>query len=199
MIKASIKEKELVVDILYNAFVDINFPNSINFVVKQDIHRNKRLRFLMEYLFLKTINSGEIYISNNKKACILLHYPHKEKVTFKSILRDFKLAYKTIGLIRVYKVLKREHQLKKHHLKQDHIHPLIMGVQKDYQGKGAGVRLIYEVFNKHSTNKLPCILETTTKSNLKLYKKFGFYIFSETIDLGYPLYFLRKDFTNEII
>ncbi|CAL2104234.1 GNAT family N-acetyltransferase [Tenacibaculum sp. 190130A14a] len=199
MIKASIKHKELVTDILYSAFVGITIPNSINFVVKQDKHRNKRLRFLMEYLFLKALDFGEVYISNNQNACILLHYPHKEKTTLKTIGRDCKLAFKTIGLIRVYKVLKREYQLKKHHVKEAHIHPLIMGVKKDYQGKGSGVRLIYEVLNEHSTNKLPCILETTTKSNLKLYKKFGFYIFNETTDLGYPLYFLRKDFTNEII
>lgn len=195
MIKASIKEKELVVDILYNAFVGINFPNSINFVVKQDIHRNKRLRFLMEYLFLKAINSGEVYISNNKKACILLHYPHKEKTTFNSALQDFKLVFKTIGISNVYKVLKRERQLKKYHLKEAHVHPLIMGVKKEHQGKGTGVRLIFDVLRTHQTNKLPCILETTTKSNLKLYKKFGFYIFNETTDLGYPLYFLRKDFS----
>lgn len=195
MIKASIKEKELVVDILYNAFVGINFPNSINFVVKQDIHRNKRLRFLMEYLFLKAINSGEVYISNNKKACILLHYPHQERITFNSALQDFKLVFKTIGVSNVYKVLKRERQLKKYHLKVAHVHPLIMGVKKEHQGKGTGVRLIFDILRAHQTNKLPCILETTTKSNLKLYKKFGFYIFNETTDLGYPLYFLRKDFS----
>lgn len=197
MIKANYKDKGLVIDILYHAFVNITIPNSINFVVKQDKQRKKRLRFLMEYLFLKALDFGEIYISNNKKACILLLYPHKEKNTFQNILRDSKLAFTTIGILNMYKVLKREYQLKKHHIKEPHIHPLIMGVQEAYQGKGLGVRLIYEVLDKYKGNKLPCIIETTTKSNLKLYKKFGFYIFNQTTDLGYPLYFLRKDFINE--
>lgn len=69
-----------------------------------------------------------------------------------------------------------------------------MGVCKEHQGKGTGVRLIKEVFAYYKDNKLPCFIETTTESNLKLYKKFGFKIVKESYDLNYPLFFLRKDF-----
>ncbi len=76
MRKATLKDKELITEILHQAFVDITIPNSINFIVKQDEKREKRLRFLMEYLFLTTIELGEVFISDNKKACILISYPH---------------------------------------------------------------------------------------------------------------------------
>lgn len=194
MLKATIKDKELITEILYQAFVDITIPNSINFVVKQDIKRKQRLRFLMEYLFLTTIEFGDVFISDNKKACVLITYPHLQKTTIKNIVLKIKLALKTIGLTNVFEVLKREQQLSKQHIKTPHIHPIIMGVTKKHQGKGTGVRLIKEVFNFYKDNKLPCILETTTASNLKLYKKFGFKIVKESNDLNYPLFFLRKDF-----
>ena len=69
-----------------------------------------------------------------------------------------------------------------------------MRVTKEHHGKGIGVRLIKEVFNFYKDNKLPCILETTIASNLKLYEKFGFKIVKESYNLNYPLFFLRKDF-----
>lgn len=194
MLKATIKDKELITEILYQAFVDITIPNSINFVVNQDEKRKKRLRFLMEYLFLTTIEFGDIFISDNKKACVLISYPHLQKTTIKNIVLKIKLALKTIGLTNVFKVLKREQQLSKQHITEPHIHPVIMGVTKAHQGKGTGVRLIKEVFNFYKDNKLPCILETTTEENIKMYEKFGFKIVKESNDLNYPLFFLRKDF-----
>lgn len=67
MRKAAIKDNELITEILYQAFVDISIPNSINFVVKQDLKRKQRLRFLMEYLFLTTFEFGDVFIADNKK------------------------------------------------------------------------------------------------------------------------------------
>mgnify|MGYP000126705508 CR=1 FL=1 len=194
MIKASFTDKELVTDILYKAFVTIEIDNSISFVVKQDAKKNKRLRFLMEYLFLTSFEFGEVFITNNKKACLLINYPHLQKATFKNCYWKLLLIFKTIGFNNVLKVLKRERELNKHSISTPHIHPIIMGVSKEYQNKGIGVRLIKEVILHFKNNKLPCIIETTSKENLRLYKKFGFKIVRETHSLNYPLFFLRKDF-----
>lgn len=189
---ATNKDKDIVIDILHSAFVDIKIANSINFVVKQDKKRSNRLRYLMEYMFNLCFKFGEIFLSDNNKGCILLMFPHRKRVSLETILWDIKLAFKTVGLENVVKVLKRESQLKKHHLKEPHIHPLIMGVRKEYQGTGVGPRLIVELLKHYDNNELPVVIETTTDSNLKLYKKFGFKIFKETNDLDYPLIFLQK-------
>ncbi len=190
---ATLNDKKTVVDILYSAFVDIKIPNSINFIVKQDKKRNKRLKHLMMYLFNIALYFGEIVISDDNKACIILLFPHQKKTTFKTITWDIKLAIKTIGFKNILNVLKRERELKKNHLKTPHIHPIIMGVKKEYQGKGCGPRLINKAFNHYTNNKLPIIIETTDPSNLKLYKKFGFNIIKETKSLNYPLFFLKKE------
>lgn len=191
--KATIKEREIVVNILCSAFDPIKIPNSINYVVKQDKNRSMRLRVLMEYLFDNSLMFGEIFLSNNRRACILLQYPHLKKTTLKTILLDLRLVIKCIGLSRVFKVLKRERTLNKHHIKKPHIHPILMGAYHKDNGKGFGVRLIFELFDYYKNKNLPIIVETTTPENLKLYNKFGFKIFKKVDDLNYPLYFLRKD------
>ncbi len=80
MTKASSKDKDLIVDILVSAFSPYKEENSINLIVKQDKKRIKRMRILMGYLFEKAILFGEIFISDNKNACLLIKYPHKEKL-----------------------------------------------------------------------------------------------------------------------
>lgn len=193
---ATQKDKKLVAKILHDSFIDIEIPNSINFIVKQDKNRSKRLLFLAEYMFHIAYTFGEVYISDNENASLLIVYPHKKKVTYKTIWWNILLVTKTIGLNNVLKVLKREQQLKKHHINEPHIHPLVLGVSKEVQGKGIGPKLIKQVFEYHKNNTLPCIIETTTKSNLKLYERFGFNVFKETHEFNYPLYFLRKDFNT---
>jgi hypothetical protein len=51
MIKAQKKDRETAIEILTKAFIDVLIPNSINFVVKKDANREKRLRLLMGYQF----------------------------------------------------------------------------------------------------------------------------------------------------
>jgi len=49
MIKASFEDKKTIVNLLLSTFIELKFPNSINFVVKQDQKRSIRLQYLMEY------------------------------------------------------------------------------------------------------------------------------------------------------
>ncbi len=192
MIKATKKDKELIVDILTSAFEPITIPNSINFVVKQDSKRNERLKVLMEYLCDNSLLFGEVFLSDNRKACTLIQYPHTKKITLQTVLWDFQLALKCIGLSNVVKVLKREITLKKHHSKEPHIHPMILGTYSEERGKGHGFRLIKQLQEYYKDTTLPVIIETTTKENLNLYEYFGFKIFKETSELQYPLYFLKN-------
>lgn len=192
MRKAIEKDKKLVVSILCSAFEPVRIPNSINFVVKQDKHRSRRIKVLMEYMFNNALKFGGILISDNERGVILLQYPHKKKLTFNTVFWDIRLAFCCIGIENVYKVLKRENALKKYHSKEPHIHPWIMAVENNYQGRGTGVRLIREAFEYYKSNELPIIIETTTDANLKLYKNFGFEIIKETYELDYPLYFLKR-------
>lgn len=191
MRKATIKDKKLVSEILVSAFSSLTDDSSINLVVKQDEKRIERMQILMEYLFERAICFGEVFISDNNKACILLKFPHTEKVTLKTTLLDLKLAFKCIGIERVYGVLKRERIAKKNYPKEAHIRPMIMGVKKDFNGKGTAARLMMEVRNKFKDTVLPVIIDAASENNAQLYQKFGFRVIKKENALGFPIYFLR--------
>jgi hypothetical protein len=188
---AKYTDKSLVAEILVSAFLPLKDDNSINFVVKQDKKRAERMRVLMEYLFEKAFNFGEIYISNNKKTCILLSFPYKEKTTLKTLLLNFKLAHKCIGFNRVFHVLKRQKSVKQHYPKGKYIIPLIMATIPNCKGNGSAARLMIEVKNHYKQSKLPVIVDAASKKNVILYQKFGFKVFKEEKSLGFPMYFLR--------
>jgi GNAT superfamily N-acetyltransferase len=189
--KATITDKQLVSEILVSAFSSLTDDSSINLVVKQDDKRIERMQILMEYLFERAIRFGEVFISDNNKACILLKFPHTEKVTPKTILLDLKLAFKCIGIERVYDVLKRERIAKKNYPKEPQIRPMIMGVKKDFEGKGTAARLMMEVRNKFKNTRLPVIIDAASENNARLYQKFGFRVIKKEDALGFPIYFLR--------
>lgn len=191
MIKASYSDKKKVVDILWRSFVNVRFPNSINFVVKQDQKRSARLRYLMEYQFNVALKYGEIWLSDDRKGCILLLFPEKRKLSFSLLLWNINLVFNCIGIKNVLKVLKRESQLKKHHPKIPFIHFWLMAITPESQGEGIGQKLLLQVLEKYDSATKPFYLETTTQDNLKFYTKNGFTIFDSTDTLDYPLYFLK--------
>lgn len=193
MIRATHTDKDHIVSILHSAFEPIKEANSINFIVKQDHKRSQRIRVLMEYLFQNCMRFGEVHISDNKEACILFKYPHTEKLTWNEVFWQIKLAFKCIGLRNVFKVLKRQSILRKHHIKTPYIHPVIMGAKNEVNGLGIGVRLIKQLINEYSQNELPVIIETTTDQNLRIYKRFGFNVFKKIQTEDFPLYFLRMN------
>src|SRR4051812_32827368 len=98
MERASVNDKELVVDVLVKAFDD---NKSVNYVVKQDVDRRTRIRGLMEYSFDICNAFGEVWVSEDRNGCALVLFKDKQRTTLSSILLDIKLAIKVIGLSRV--------------------------------------------------------------------------------------------------
>ena len=191
MIEANREHKGLVVSILVSAFEDTKADNSINFVVKQDKNRVERMRTLMGYLFEKALLFGKAYISDDEKACVLLIFSEKQKVTLKTIGLNLELVIKCIDLKNINKVIKRQNLVKKYYPHESHVRPLIIGVMKGNFGNGTGARLILEVFEYYKNNRLPVVLDTVTDYNVRLYQKFGFSIIHKEESLGYPIYFMR--------
>ncbi len=59
-----------------------------------------------------------------------------------------------------------------------------LGVDPEYQGKGYGTLLMNYMIDKIDQDPLPVFLETSTKKNVKFYKKFGFKAMEEAIAEG---------------
>ncbi len=191
MIIATQQDKNLIIELLYNCFVSIHFPNSMNYVVHQDHKRKQRFRYLMEYQVNMALKFGTIFLSDHKDGCILLVYPEQKKTTILTLFWNLKLISKCIGYQNVFKVLKREAILKKMHPKTPFIHFWLMGVAPESQNKGIGSSLLSETIDYYKNNCKPLYLETTTQENLKFYTRHGFTVFNEVSALDYPLYALK--------
>lgn len=188
MIKANYTDKPLVVDILSKAF-DTN--KSINYLVKQDSKRDNRIKALMEYSFDICYSFGQVFLSNDKKACALVLFPDNKKTTLKSVLLDLKLAFSCIGLTRIKRVLDREAKVKSLQPKEPFYYLWFIGVDPAYHRRGIGAILLNEVIEDSVSKKRPIYLETSTLKNIPWYKKFGFEIYNE-LDLSYKLFFVKK-------
>lgn len=189
MKKASYGEKNLIVEILTKSF---ETNQSVNYIVNQDNKRQKRIRALMDYSFEVCTLFGDVFISENKKACALIMYPDQKKTSLKSILLDIKLVIQCTGIGNVKKTLDREALIKKIQPKETMTYLWFIGVSTEEQNKGFGSSLLQSIIEFSDQNNKPIYLETSTLQNLPWYKKFGFEVYSEQ-DLSYRLYFLKRN------
>lgn len=187
MINAGKNDKAVVVDILTGAF-DSN--KSVNYIIKQDRHRKRKLRRLMEYSFDVCSLFGKIYLADDKKGCALIMFPERKRVTLQSVLLDLKLIIRCTGFGNTKKAIRREAQIKKLQPNEPMYYLWFIGVDPSNQGQGIGSAILENIIREsESVNKIVC-LETSRSENLSWYQKFGFRIYNE-LDLGYRLYFLR--------
>jgi hypothetical protein len=74
MRRATVNDRQLVIDILKKSFDD---NKSVNYVVKQDQKRKDRIKGLMEYSFDVCNAFGEVWMSEDLQACGLILFPDK--------------------------------------------------------------------------------------------------------------------------
>lgn len=189
MRQVNCKEKNLIIDILTQSFES---NQSVNYIIPQDKKRINRIRALMDYSFEVCSLFGEVFISDDNKACALIVYPDKKKTTLKSISLDIKLIIQCVGFKNIKKTLSREALIQKIQPKETMTYLWFIGVNQAEQNKGIGSRLLQEIIEYSNQNNRPIYLETSTLKNLPWYSKFGFKVYSEQ-DLSYHLYFLKRD------
>ena len=193
MKKANYADKSLVVDILAKSF-DSNL--SVNYIIQQDSNRKHRIQALMDYSFEVCYLFGEVFLSDDDKACALVVYPDKKKTTLKSISLDLKLIFQCVGIGNIMKTLKREKLINSVHPKAPFTYLWFIGVAPEDQNKGAGSKLLQSLLDYSDQQNRPVYLETSTVRNLPWYDKFGFQSYHEA-ELTYHLYFFRRAVKNQ--
>lgn len=188
MMRATHKDKKVVVHILTNSFKD---NKSVNYIVKQDNKRVQRIQKLMEYAFEVCYSYGEVFLSNDKKGCALVLLPDNKKNNFRSILLDIGLIFSSTGISNIKKVMQRESKIKQLHPKELMYYLWFIGVNPNEQNKGIGSNLLTEVIYEALLKKRAVYLETSTLKNIPWYEKFGFIIYNK-LDFGYSLFFLKR-------
>lgn len=177
-------DKNHIINILTDSFQD---NKSTNFVIKQDKKRAKRLRSLIEYSIFYGEKFGEVFLSEDKKACYIILDTEKKKFTWGSMIWDLLLVLKCIGISSVSKVMKRESLIKSHHPKEGFIHLWYIGVSPAKQGKGQGTKLMQKITEKAQSENKKIYLETSTERNFKFYESLGFREVVTFEELGYSL------------
>ena len=66
----------------------------------------------MSYSFDMCLLFGEIYLSDNKKGCILILLPDKKQFKLYAIYLDLKLALFCIGIKNIKKAIDKENKIK---------------------------------------------------------------------------------------
>lgn len=188
MIRAGIDDKNRIVEILSNTFDD---NKSVNYIIQQDAKRKERIRKLMAYSFDVCYLSGNVFLSDDKKACALILLPDKKKTSLRSVLLGIKLATSVIGLRNVKKATTREASINAIHPEGPLYYLWFIGVDCSEQGKGIGSKLLNAVIEKGLAQKRTVCLETSTIKNLPWYEKHGFTIYRE-LDFGYRLYCMKR-------
>lgn len=186
MVPATYKDRERIVDVLSASFDD---NKSVNYIVQQDSKRKVRIRKLMEYSFDVCHKYGAVFLSEDKDGCALILFPDKKKST---IWLDIKLIFSCIGIFNIGKALQREAKIKKLQPKDLMYYLWFIGVDPVRQNKGTGSLLMQEIIKESISMQRTIFLETSTEKNIPWYKKFGFTIYNK-LDLGYDLYFLKRE------
>src|SRR5690606_7202911 len=189
MIKANYDDKQLVVDILSKSFEN---NQSVNYIANPRKNSSNRIRYLMDYSFEVCHQFGDIYLSDDRHAVALILYPETKKTNFSSLLLDVKLILNCIGISNIGKALKRESSIKKLQPQKSMNYLWFIGVDPQEQGNGIGSKLMEEIIQYSQEQQKPIYLETSTRSNLPWYERFGFNIYNE-LDLSYKLYFLNRE------
>jgi GNAT superfamily N-acetyltransferase len=185
---ANYDQKPLIIDILAKSFES---NQSVNYIIKQDKKKEKRIRALMEYSFDMCYLFGDIYLSDNEKGCALVLYPEKAKTTLMAIWLDIKLIFSSVGIGNIKKTMERESLIKRIHPKELMYHLWFIGVDPMCQQTGIGTELLKELIADSKLKGRPLYLETSTLKNLPWYHKLGFMIYHEA-ELSYKLFFLKR-------
>jgi ribosomal protein S18 acetylase RimI-like enzyme len=189
MTRANVKQKNLIVGMLVTTFKD---NQSVNFIVRQDEKRLKRIAALMDYSFEMCYHFGDVWLTGRQDGCALTLYPHLKKFSLLAIWLDIKLIFQAIGITGIFKALKRERLIKKIQHKKPMAYLWFIGVEPSAQHTGRGSQLLEEIIELATKNELPVYLETSTLANLPWYKKFSFEIYNQ-LDMGYTLFFLKRN------
>jgi len=177
MRKATWSDREKVVNIIAESFEG---NPSVNWVIKNDSKRIKRIKILAEYAFSNVQRRGGVYLSSNEEGVILFYKDNEYKEGIADYIDQAKLAIGAVGLNRVGSILNRESYKKKiRPADGEFIYCWFYGVKDIARGKGAAIELKNYIFSEADRKQLPIYLETSLPKNLIAYKRYGFEIFHE--------------------
>lgn len=165
-------DKEKVVQIICESF-DKN-PH-INYIIKNDDKRSKRIAILAEYAFELGIRRNGVTLTDDELGVAIIYRNNFVKMNLYEYWLQAGLALKAFSLLRALKVNMLESLVRKNReTKVDFLYLWFFGVADEGLGTNDGRDLMKYIFRLSFDLKLPIYLETTLKRNNIIYKRFGF-------------------------
>ena len=187
LILASMKDKQLIVNILTESF---QHDPCLNWLVEKVTNKNK-LNVIVNYVVDETLCNGDVYFTKDKNAVVLWKNENQEKFSFQFIKRNLSFLFQ-MGIKSVIKNLKMGNVSHKHFPKSSQYYYLYMiGVLNDAQGKGLASKLMNPILEKSRLKNVPVFLETANPMNVDIYKKKGFGIIDTFKEQNILIHYMR--------
>ena len=172
MKKAVKSDKEKVVRIICESF-DKN-PH-INYIIKNDGKRGKRIASLAEYAFEAGMRRDGVNLTDDNLGVAIIFRNNEVKMNLYEYWLQLSLVFKSFTISRALEVNSLESLVKKNRESEvDFLYLWFFGVADEGLGTNNGRDLMKYIFNLSYSLKLPIYLETTIKRNNIIYKRFGF-------------------------
>ncbi len=173
MRKASIAEKDKVIDIISSTF-DTN--PGINWLIKKSGSHKRKIHRLASYAFLKSYLREGAFISSNEKGVALCYRFNYRVFSLREVIYQLRFALLSINPRRIPKVLKREsYRRSKRPDSGNYLYFWFLGVIPD--GRGAVYELRDAIFEMATELNLPIYLETAMERTKVAYERYGFETF----------------------
>ena len=164
-------------------------------------HRAYSLNVLNRVPLTYGLRFGRVTQSHGAKATALWLRPGG-KATAGRMMRcgllgvPFRVGFRAFGKFAVANEIMGK--LHTQHVPEPHWHLMIVGVDPEFQGKGAGSALVKEGLERADHDNVPCYLETSHERNLAFYERLGFTVVATTtLGRGGPkAWGMRRDRRN---
>lgn len=186
-------EVEPILNVMARAF---DADPVMNFVVKQDRRRARRLRGALKAIFLEPcLPHGETYVSDGLEGGAFWIPPGKRERSALANLRLLPHLVRAAGLARVPGLVAAMDVVDKKHPHEPHFYLPMIGIDPPHQGRGLGTALMRPVLERCDRDGIPAYLESSNERNVPLYERNGFRI-AEAIGLakdGPPMWLMWRD------
>ncbi|OFZ66318.1 MAG: hypothetical protein A3D92_07860 [Bacteroidetes bacterium RIFCSPHIGHO2_02_FULL_44_7] len=166
----SATDRQAILHILQHSFAE---NKAVNFAVRGGKKNEKGRQILMAYALWYAESFGEVIINETRDAAALLVEPQRKRTSRKSVLWDLRLAFRSIGILRTAKIMKREAQVKKYFPRTPYLYLWFIGVDVQTQGQGRGGQLLSSIKELAVARQLPIYLATSTERNFAFYETHG--------------------------
>lgn len=167
----------------------------VNFVVKQDSRRQRRLRAFLKIFLEPCLPHGEVYVTDGLEGGAFWVPPGKRETGVLASLRLLPKVVRAAGLARVPAIVSAIDVVDKKHPHEPHFYLPMIGIDPEHQGRGLGSALMRPVLERCDREGRGAYLESSNERNLALYERNGFRV-TESLRLakiGPPMWLMWRD------